>query len=139
MIGTRISSRWSPVHRFRLVGLLETSLAAVVLSLIPLILLSAGVRDSTSWLVTSLVWLAYMAMMLCVRVPGAILLVREHPGEADRRFMPIIVIGLATTIGLQVANVIVLHAGWPHLVAILWSLIVGFIFFVRLLFRIWEA
>jgi hypothetical protein len=45
---------------------------------------------------------------------------------------------LIATVCLQLFNVVFLRVAWPHLVAILGGLIVGFVLFVRLLFILME-
>ena len=45
---------------------------------------------------------------------------------------------LTATVSLQLFNVVFLRVAWPYLVAIMGSLIVGFVMFVRLLFLLME-
>jgi hypothetical protein len=45
---------------------------------------------------------------------------------------------MIATVCLQLINVVFLRVAWPHLVAILGGLIVGFVMFIRLLFVVME-
>ena len=137
VIGSRASVRWSPVQKYRLAELLRTSFGAVVFSLFPLILLSAGVSNSTSWLVTSLTWLGYIGVAIALQVPRVHAIWPEAHAESPRTIYVLFTI-LIANVCLQLFNVVFLRVAWPHLVAILGSLIVGFVMFVRLLFLLME-
>ncbi len=137
VIGGRASVRWSPGQKIRLTELLRTSFGAVVFSLFPLILLSAGVSNSTSWLVASLTWLGYMGVAIALQVPRIRAIWPEARAESPRTIYALLTI-LAASVSLQLFNVVFLRVAWPHLVTILGSLIVGFVMFVRLLFLLME-
>ena len=137
VIGSRASVRWSPIQKLRLTELLRTSFGAVVFSLFPLILLSAGVSNSTSWLVASLTWLGYIGVAIALQVPRVRALLPEAHAETPWMIYVLFTI-LIATVSLQLFNVVFLHVAWPHLVTMLGSLIVGFVMFVRLLFLLME-
>jgi hypothetical protein len=137
VIGSRASVRWSPIQKLRLTELLRTSFGAVVFSLFPLILLSAGVSNSTSWLVASLTWLGYIGVAIALQVPRYRAIWPEAHAETPRTVYILFTI-LIATVSLQLFNVVFLRVAWPHLVAILGSLIVGFVMFVRFLFLLME-
>ena len=137
VIGSRASVRWSPIQKFRLIELLRTSFGAVVFSLFPLILLSAGVSNSTSWLVASLAWLGYVGVATALQVPRIRAIWPEAYAESPRTILALFTIYIAT-VCLQLFNVVFLCVAWPHLVAILGGLTVGFIMFIRLLFILME-
>ncbi len=137
VIGSRASVRWSPAQKFRLTELLRTSFGAVVFSLFPLILLSAGVSNSTSWLVASLTWLGYIGVAIALQVPRYRAIWPEARAETPWPVYVVFTI-LIATVSLQLFNVVFLRVAWPYLVTILGSLIVGFIMFVRLLFLLME-
>jgi hypothetical protein len=137
VIGSRASVRWSPIQKLRLTELLRTSFGAVVFSLFPLILLSAGVSNSTSWLVASLTWLGYIGVAIALQVPRYRAIWPEAHAETPRTIYFLFTI-LIATVSLQLFNVVFLRLAWPHLVTMLGSMIVGFIMFVRLLFLLME-
>ena len=137
VIGSRASVRWSPIQKLRLTELLRTSFGAVVFSLFPLILLSAGVSNSTSWLVASLTWLGYIGVAIALQAPRARAIWSEAHAESPRTVYALLTI-LFATVSLQLFNVVFFRVAWPYLVAMLGSLIVGFVMFVRLLFLLME-
>jgi hypothetical protein len=137
VIGSRASVRWSPIQKFRLIELLRTSFGGVVFSLFPLILLSAGVSNSTSWLVTSLTWLGYIGVATALQFTRVRALWPEAHAETPRTVYALHTIWIAT-VCVQLFNAVFLRVAWPHLVAILGGLIVSFLMFIRLLFVVIE-
>jgi hypothetical protein len=134
VLGARAQGAWSGADRFHLTMLLETSFAAVLWSFVPLVLLSAEVGPERVWLLTSAAYVGYMLLQFPRRTRQ---ISSADPAGPDANgelwFRVFVISGAVAHTLLQVVNAVWLRAPWPHIVAVLWALTLGFVMFVRLL------
>lgn len=134
VLGRRAEGAWSGADRVRLTMLLETSFAAVLWSFAPLVLLSAEVAPQRVWLLTSGGYVGYMLLQFPLRTRQ---LTSADRADSDVPIRPwylaFVISGAVAHTLLQLANAAWLRAPWPHIVAVLWALTLGFVMFVRLL------
>jgi hypothetical protein len=120
----------SAATRSLLSVLLLASSGVVIWALTPLIMLSAQVPARTTWIVSSAGWSFQQAFALAQRVYQ----LRYSP-ESVPRFAVVVPLafGGLCVLALQLANVFWLAAAWPHLVALVWWVVVSFVIFLRLM------
>ncbi len=140
VLGRHASGSWSEEDRLRLGILLQTSFGAVCWSLAPLLLFSAEASPQLTWLLTSGGYAAYLTGSMAYRVYRVRAVARAHPEiPIDRGYAALMFFGGFAVVALAVANAWSLQTLWPHAVCVLFSLIVGFIQFVRLLRSSWSS
>jgi hypothetical protein len=128
---------WSDLDRLRLSMLLQVSISCVFLSFLPIFLTIAGVQSASVWSWSSALWLAYMVIVLGYRARSSVSL-RGNP-DVDlsvKLVLAFMMTTLAIAVLVQLANVAWLRSPWPHVLAVLQGLLIGCVFFVRLLRRI---
>ena len=132
---SRTRAAWSPQARVYFSILLGMSVAAVAFALLPMLLSIAGTAETTVWTVSSGLYVVYVVALSMIR--------SIQLGRAGIRWQsgPIGVTAgtSAILVTLQLVNVAFLHEPWPHLVAVVVSLLLAFSFFIYLLSEIWEA
>jgi len=134
VLGRRSEGAWSGADRVRLAMLLETSFAAVLWSFAPLVLLSAEVAPERVWLLTSGGYVGYMLLQFPRRTRQMTSVDRVDPdAPVGPWYLAFVISGAVAHTLLQLVNVAWLRAPWPHIVAVLWALTLGFVNFVRLL------
>jgi hypothetical protein len=136
-LGSRARGEWSPLDRRWLSILLSASFGAVLWSLVPLLLLASDLPESWVWLLSSAGWLIHAIAALAVRTRQLTTSRRSDAAAPDRGFLAFAMAGVGAAIVAQSANVLSLHASWPHLAAVMWWLILSFAAFVRLLQGSW--
>ena len=132
---TRRGAAALPVfHRLSLVNLLATALGALFLSLVALVLLSAGIMES-------IVWRAISGAGLLVSLYFASASTRtilSNSGEGDRRRNTMILLAingpLLLVCGVQLWNIATQGEFWPVLLLLVTLFAIGCFSFVRLLF-----
>jgi len=103
-----------------------------------MILIEAGISPASSWSVTSILWVLYIAFTAPPDLKEAASLLRDDDsGQLSRGLALFILIGLLASVALQLANAFVLQVSWPHLVALFWSLFVSVLLFVRIITAPW--
>jgi len=120
----------SSVNHSLLSVLLLASAGVVIWSLTPLVMLSAQVSERTTWVVSSAGWSIQQAFALAHRAYQVRSSPESVPGFA--LVAPLAVGGLGA-LALQLTNVFWLAAAWPHLVALVWWVVVSFVIFLRLM------
>jgi hypothetical protein len=130
VLGARASGEWSTRERQLLSALLATSGGVILWSLLPLLLLAAGLADPSVWLLSSASWFVTQLAILFIRARQ---FARDPGAEGwERRFLILAFVGGVTVLVLQLVN-LWLRASWPHLTAVTWHLMLSFLVFVRLL------
>ena len=120
----------SPVDRTLLSVLLVSSSGVVIWALTPLVLLSARVSEQTTWIVSSAGWSIQQALALARR---AYQLRRSGESAGNLTLAVPLALGGSSALVLQIANVFWIVAAWPHLVALVWWVVLSFIIFLRLM------
>ena len=131
MLGPRAAGEWSAQDRIQLGVLLRTSFGAVLWSIAPLVLSSAGLGEAAVWALSSGGYLAFIFVVLSTVTA----LFRQGPAASgtSRAVWIYARISVALQVMLLLANLVALRTAWPHLVAILLSLAASAFAFVRLL------
>ena len=134
VFGRRSSGHWSPAERARLIGLLVMSFTAVFFSVVPFVLLSIPVSESTCWRSLSLLLAAsrFVSMGVVLRV---VLGERRIPASKREASLVTSVIFIAGDLLVVVAlSVNAVGSGllWPYLAAIVWVLAEAAVIFIRL-------
>jgi hypothetical protein len=138
VLGGRAGDTWSEVDRLRLSLLVHTSFAAVIWSFAPLLLTAADLSTAIVWQVTSGAYVAYLLVVLAYRSRQMRAAVRAGWVETEPAYAVLLVCGALAAMVLQLVNALSLRTLWPHAVAILWALFVGFMQFLRLLRSTWS-
>ena len=134
VFGTAAVHEWSPVDKFRLRLMLQSSSLALALCMVALLLLAAELDPAQAWRSGS-------ALIVALQLPGLVAGVRTfrqlEPDELARTGASSTVFYVSTIIGfaiivLQVANVY-LARFWLFLLAIVASILISLLQFVRLI------
>ncbi len=135
VFGRRSVGQWSVAERARLTGLLIMSLTALLFCLLPFVLLSIPVSESTCWRFLS-VLLAFFTVAFAVRLIPLANAARRIPRNKRQASFAISVFFIAgdllATVGLLV-NGLFLGVVWPYLAALIWGLAKASTAFVRLI------
>jgi hypothetical protein len=134
VFGRRSSGHWSVFERTRLVVLLGCSLAALLFCVLPFVVLSIPVSESSCWRSLSvLLAVALTAFTVqVVRVSIEALRVPRSEREVSLLLSAIFLTGDLLAIILLLANAFSLGVVWPYLAAIIWLLARAAMIFVRL-------
>jgi len=113
VLGPRSFAQWSRDHRVLFANLIVGAFAALFWSIVPLILLNAGVDPELTWILSSGLWVPFavpanLVFWKLILVPG-----RSIPAGAIVQTAALVVV-----VVLQIWNVVSLRAAWPFLVAI---------------------
>lgn len=139
VLGRRTEEGWSTADKIRLQLLLQTSLSTILFAMLPLFLLSMRIAPSWIWRVSSGIWLVYIAIDVPIRM-RQIARAREESAETiSRRYVGLLATGLIAVFLAQLLNAVCLADAWPHLFAVIWTIVVAYIQFIRLLRGIWQA
>lgn len=128
---------WSRGDLGRISLLLQTSFAAVLLSLVLLALHGAEVPEPLAWRIGSACFVVYMLAGIPLRMRGTVRVHREDASVSLRLFAALVPFLIALT-GLQVYNAASLHAGWPIALAVAVELTMALFMFVRLVQTLWK-
>ena len=139
VLGRRNQGSWSSAEKLRLQLLLQTSFSAVLFAMLPLFLLSMKITESSIWRLSSGIWLIYIVIEATMRIREISRIRAESAEPFPRAYFAFIASGLLLVTLFQLFNVVSLAEASPHLLAIIWSIIVAFLQFVRLLRGIWQA
>ncbi|MGH0029293.1 MAG: hypothetical protein ACQGVC_05855 [Myxococcota bacterium] len=137
VLGQRAQGEWSPADLGRVSVLLQSSLAAILLSFLALVLHGAGVADSSIWRIGSGTHVVYTAVQLPLRLRqmrGLHEVDTSYSASLTKLVIPVLICVFA----LQIYNTATLAAGWAFAVAVIAELVVAFLMFVRLLEAIWR-
>ncbi len=134
VFGRRSSGHWSPAERDRLIGLLVMSFTALLFCVVPFVLLSIPVSESTCW--RSLSLLLAISRIGSIRVVlrnalGALGTPRSER-EVSLVLSGIFIIGDFLVFASLLANAFALGVVWPYLAAIIWTLTQAALLFARL-------
>ncbi len=134
VFGTAAVHEWSPVDKFRLRLMLTSASLALALCMIGLLLLAAGLEPSIAWGTGSAL---VTAMLLPGLVDGLRTFRRFAPAELARTGASRAIFHASSAAGfamivLQIANFF-LARFWPFLLAIVASILISLLQFVRLI------
>jgi hypothetical protein len=124
--------------RFRL--LISATLLPLAVVALAFILAAAEVEQSVAWRTCSLFWVVCASTTAYLNTRGA---ARLNTGDRNLRVPrfqnvwrggAVALSGALTVIAVQLANLIVLHAFWPVLLAVWWGIGLSLFAFVGLLF-----
>jgi hypothetical protein len=130
-LGRRASGEWSPGDKLRLVNLLATGVIVLACTLVSLILLSAGVPQTTAWASSSVAWVILVLPFSVWAIPQVI---RGYDRPtASWTYLGTMFAIVIATIGIQVANAACFAAFWLFALGLAVALLVGVTLFLRLL------
>jgi hypothetical protein len=134
VFGRRSSGHWSPAERTRLIGLLVMSFTAVFFSVVPFVLLSIPVSESTCWRSLSLLLAAsnLVPMVVTLRAVLGELRIPASKREVSLVMSVIFIAGDLLVVVALSANAVGSGLLWPYLAAIVWVLAKAAVNFVRL-------
>lgn len=130
--GSRSQGSWHPGDRLRLGFLLEASLTAGGFSLLALLLLSLLADAETVWRLLSGAWFAFMSFSLLNSRRQIRSNLAEH-GDVDRIANRVTALCFLSLMALQLPNLLLWHALWPFLAAIMLNLAGAAMQFARLI------
>ena len=133
VFGRRHTGEWDPADRLHLSFMLETSLAALFLSLLPFALLSVELPPRSTWAIMSSV----LAAFLVVAFGAATYRYRRLSGDQriglGRIYGAAMTLGDSSVIALQLFNVFSAREFSLYLIGLIWLLFSCAFSFVRLL------
>jgi len=134
VFGRRSSGQWSVLERARLVALLGLSLAALLFCVLPFVVLSIPVSESSCWRSLSVLLAVALTVFTAqvVRVAVEALRVPRSEREVSLLLSAIFLTGDLLVIPLLLANAFSLGVVWPYLAAIIWVLARAAMIFVRM-------
>jgi hypothetical protein len=134
VFGGRSSGHWSVFEQTRLVVLLGCSLAALLFCVLPFVVLSIPVSESSCWRSLSVLLAGVLAVFTAqvARVAIEALRVPRSEREVSLLLSAIFLTGDLLAIILLLANAFSLGVVWPYLAAIIWLLAMAAMIFVRL-------
>jgi hypothetical protein len=131
VLGARATGEWSPRERRLLSILLGGSGAAILWSLLPLLLLASQLPERRVWLLSSGSWIITQVPVLAVRTRQV---AQDRDARSQERgFVIFVFLSGVTALAVQLVNLLWLGLAWPHLAAVTWHLALSFLVFVRLL------
>lgn len=134
VFGRRSQGQWSAAERTRLVGLLIQSFQALLFCVVPFVLLSIPVSESTCWRSLSL-------LLGITRIGSIVLLFRANIAafripRSEREISVVLsatfIAGDLLTFVALMANAFAFGVVWPYLAGIIWLLIQAAALFTRL-------
>jgi hypothetical protein len=136
VLGRRASGDWTELDRTRFRNMVHTAVLALVLSLLPLPIRSAGFGEPTVW-----GWSSGIGTVLCVLflVPSLTDVTRRWPWSNPAVSKPALVyvlcarLGAPLLLGLNAAGIAFARAATPYLLACLLTFGMSVVLFVRLL------
>ena len=133
VFGRRSSGHWSVIEQARLVVLLGSSLAALLFCVLPFVVLSIPVSESSCWRSLSVLLAVALTVFTAqvVRVNIEALRVPRSEREVSLLLSAIFLTGDLLAIILLLANAF-LGVVWPYLAAIIWVLARAAMIFVRM-------
>jgi hypothetical protein len=132
----RRGEAWSESDKTRFSVLLQISLSCVFWSFTPIVLYLVNTSAVSVWGWSTGIWLMFVLGGIAYRLPR-IRRATSLDAEPPARVVMALMIGvLVISVAAQVANVGWLRTSWPHVLAILLSLLLSSILFVRLLRRV---
>jgi hypothetical protein len=133
VFGGRSSGHWSVFERTRLVFLLGGSLAALLFCVLPFVVLSIPVSESSCWRSLSVLLAGVLAVFTAqvARVAIEALRVPRSEREVSLLLSAIFLTGDLLAIPLLLANAF-LGVVWAYLAAIIWVLAKAAMIFVRM-------
>ncbi len=137
VLGQRARGEWSRGDLGRMVVLLQSSFAAILLSFLVLILEGAQLREPLIWGVGSGCTLLYLVVVIPLRVRDF-----RKVQAADKSYSPVVFWVafwlMVVSAAFQAYNLAVLQAGWPFALGVVTELALALIVFVRLLQALWR-
>lgn len=130
--GSRSEGSWHPGDRLRLGFLLEASLTAGGFALLALLLVAVLEDRALTWQLLSVLWFSFMAFSLW-RARRAISSNQDEHGDIDKIANRLTATCFLALMALQIGNLIVLHALWPFLAALILNLAGAAMQFARLI------
>ena len=132
VLGRRAHGEWaSDMERNRFTNLVAASIAPMFMSLIALVMLHAGVQESTTWRIASIASVL-PSQGYAIRAALVVLRARNTGTASAWLFVPLQTI-IASCSLLQLMNAFVLGSFWPFLVAVIVSFGIATVSFYRLL------
>ena len=102
-------------------------MSAVFASLLPFLLLDAGLSASSTWTTASVLYGAWLLGIISLRVRQG---ERLRAGTVARRAGALITVAMAAFVFINAAA---LQTSWPYVLAVYWQLFVAFTAFLMLL------
>ena len=136
VLGRRATGEWTALDRFRLSQMLATSLAALLLSLLPLILAHLGLSERVSWGLASTILAAY-TIFLAISSPRRIR--RLPPEDQSQIVRPLLwsfqlaVAAVVTGLLINAAGILFHQEPGPYLLGLYLLLALSAFQFTRLL------
>lgn len=132
VFGSRKDGTWHPGDRLRLGFLLEASLTAGGFSLLSLILFHSLKSAGAAWVVTGVIWAAFMAYSL-YSSRRQIQIDQDAHGDVDRIANKIVSLIFVSLIVLQIANIFMWQEFAPLLAALTFNIAGAAMQFARLI------
>jgi hypothetical protein len=135
VFGRRSVGPWSVADRNRLLALVIVSLTALLFSVLPFVLLSIPVSESTCWQSLSFLLVIPTVMFAVPMIPIAneARRVQRNEREVSLAISVIFICGDLLAIVVLLINGLLLGVVWPYLAALIWCLARAAISFVRLI------
>ena len=128
-IARRSPENWGATEQVSLEVLLLASGSAIFASLLPFLLLEAGISSSACWAIGSTLYGSWLAGILVMRARqrGSL-----DDGPLHWELLVRYAVGCAVVI-LHVTNSVIIQSPWPYMVGIYFQLLVSFLAFRQLL------
>jgi len=134
VLGRRGQGDWELGDVFHLRLLLRSSFSTVIFCFVPIVLSSASVAAEKTWALSSGAWLVYfVSIILPISLGGARRVAKVTGERVERNYAAILVFLGAGLVVLHTANVVAVREAWPYLAALVATLVMPFIQFLRLL------
>ena len=124
------------VGRILLATLLRASIAVVMFSFLPLLLVNIGLIDDKLWMTCSSVYLIYFIAVLTLRFRESASSSGQGKAQLQRNLFALFfgsIVGL-----LQIANVVYFHSAWPYLTMIVSTVFIAVGTFANILSMVWR-
>ncbi|MGH0029280.1 MAG: hypothetical protein ACQGVC_05790 [Myxococcota bacterium] len=126
-VARRSPNAWHSTEALALSILLLASASAVFASLLPFLLLDAGLSASSMWSAASALYGVWLLGIVSLRVRQG---ERLRAATAARRASALVTMAMAAFVLFNAAS---LRSSWPYVLAVYWQLFVAFSAFLMLL------
>ena len=122
-----------PIQKILISILLISSIGSVIFSFIPMLLLSASFDDSSTWVLSSILFLIYFIIILIYRRKQF----QKYSMPIPKSIRLLISIFAIAAI-FQILNIVYFKKAWPYLFLLIVYILYSFSVFVQLLWLMWE-
>jgi hypothetical protein len=133
--GRRDPRHWSVPDRYRFRALIETSLAAALLALLPSGLAIAPLEPARVWQISSLVVATYTVVSYLASYRRYRSMLSQATSDASRPLMAGIVVCDVGIVALSLYNVLGAKTAWPLVLSLMLLVAQAAFFFARMLFK----